>query len=126
LQKTDSNQEFYLKGIYPVEVLSEAKDGLVEVRAKTTFLHTSAYADGKRQVRVGETQKRWVRKGEVSKLRFATFGRIGAGYRRDIFDSLWWDLNPSVLIPRRFPVWRNGGRIWVVFVFHFLFTLHFY
>ncbi|MCW3998873.1 MAG: hypothetical protein NWE93_01380 [Candidatus Bathyarchaeota archaeon] len=29
--------EFYLKGIYPVEVLSGAQDGLVEVRAKTFF-----------------------------------------------------------------------------------------
>ena len=58
-------QEFYLKGFYPVEVLSEVKDGLVEVRAKTTFLHTSAYSDGKRQVRVGVTEKRWVRRGEV-------------------------------------------------------------
>jgi hypothetical protein len=70
LQKADSNQEFYLKGIYPVEVLSCAQDGLVEVRAKTTFLHTSAYSDGKCQVRVGVTQKRWVRKGEVLKVPF--------------------------------------------------------
>lgn len=62
--------EFYLKGIYPVEVLSCAQDGLVEVRAKTTFLHTSAYSDGKRQVRVGVTQKRWVKKGEVLKVPF--------------------------------------------------------
>ena len=70
MQKPDSNQEFYLKGIYPVEVLSEAKDGLVEVRAKTTFLHTSAYSDGKRQVRVGVTEKRWVRQGEVLRVPF--------------------------------------------------------
>lgn len=62
--------EFYLKGIYPVEVLSGVQDGLVEVRAKTTFLHTSAYSDGKRQVRVGVTQKRWVRRGEVLKVPF--------------------------------------------------------
>jgi hypothetical protein len=53
-----------------VEVLSCAQDGLVEVRAKTTFLHTSAYSDGKRQVRMGVTQKRWVRKGEVLKVPF--------------------------------------------------------
>ncbi len=65
MQKADSNQQFYLKGIYPVEVLSEVKDGLVEVQAKTTFLHTSAYSDGKRQVRVGVTEKRWVRQGEI-------------------------------------------------------------
>jgi hypothetical protein len=61
------NQEFYLKGIYPVEVLSCVQDGLVEIRAKTTFLHTSTYSDGKRQVRVGVTQKRWVKKGEILK-----------------------------------------------------------
>lgn len=36
------NKEFFLKGIYPIKVLSETKDGLVKVRAKTTFLHTSA------------------------------------------------------------------------------------
>ena len=47
MEKPDSNQEFYFKGIYPVEVLSGVQDGLVEVRAKTTFLHTSAYSDGK-------------------------------------------------------------------------------
>jgi hypothetical protein len=68
--KVDSQTEFYLKGIYPVEVVSEARDGLVEVRAKTTFLHTSAYSDGKRQVRVGVTKKRWVRRGEVLKVPF--------------------------------------------------------
>jgi hypothetical protein len=62
--------EFYLKDIYPAEVLSGVQDGLVEVRAKTTFLHTSAYSDGKRQVRVGVTQKRWVRRGEVLKVPF--------------------------------------------------------
>jgi hypothetical protein len=62
--------EFYLKGIYPVEVISGAQDGFVEVRAKTTFLHTSAYSEGKRQVKVGVTQKRWVRKGEVLKVPF--------------------------------------------------------
>jgi len=66
----DQRQEYYLKGIYPVEALSEVKDGLVEVRAKTTFLHTSAYSKGKRQIRVGVTQKRWVRKGEVLKVPF--------------------------------------------------------
>jgi hypothetical protein len=70
LQKTDSNQQFFLKGIYPVEVLSGVQDGLVEVRAKTNFLHTSAYSGGKRQVRVGVTKKRWVRKGEVLKVPF--------------------------------------------------------
>ncbi len=53
-----------------MEVLSGVQDGLVEVRAKTTFLHTSAYSDGKRQVRVGVTQKRWVRQGEVLKVLF--------------------------------------------------------
>ena len=42
--------EFYLKGIYPVEVLSGVQEGLVEVRAKTTFLHTSAYTDGKQSL----------------------------------------------------------------------------
>lgn len=70
--KVDSQQEFYLKGIYPVEVVSGVKDGYVEVRAKTTFLHTSAYSDGKRQVRVGHgvTQKRWVRQGEVLRVPF--------------------------------------------------------
>jgi hypothetical protein len=62
--------EFYLKGIYPVEVLSGVQDGMVEVRAKTTFLHTSAYSDGKRQVRVGVTEKRWVRRGEVLRVPF--------------------------------------------------------
>jgi hypothetical protein len=70
MQKANSSQEFYLKGIYPAEVLSVVKDGLVEVRAKTTFLHTSAYSDGKRQVRVGVTQKRWVRQGDVLKVPF--------------------------------------------------------
>jgi hypothetical protein len=49
LERADS-KEFYFKGIYPIEVFSEVKDGLVEVRAKTTFLHTSAYSDGKHQV----------------------------------------------------------------------------
>jgi hypothetical protein len=68
--QANSKQEGYLKGIYPVEILSEPKDGLVEVRAKTTFLHTSAYANGKRQVRIGVTQKRWVRKGEILKVPF--------------------------------------------------------
>ena len=53
MQKTDSNRECYLKGIYPVEVLSGGQDELVEVRAKTTFLHTSAYSDGKRQTIFG-------------------------------------------------------------------------
>jgi len=62
--------EFYLKGIYPVEVLSGVQDGLVEVRAKTTFLHTSAYSDGKCQVRVGVTEKRWVRRGEILRVPF--------------------------------------------------------
>jgi hypothetical protein len=62
--------EYYLKGIYPVEAVSEAKNGLVEIRAKTTFLHTSAYSGGKRQVRVGVTKKRWVRRGEVLKVPF--------------------------------------------------------
>ncbi len=66
----DQRQEYYLKGIYPVEVLSEVQDGLVEVRAKTTFLHTSAYSDGKRQVRMGVTQKRWIKKGEIFKVPF--------------------------------------------------------
>ena len=61
--------EFYLKGIYPVEVLSDVQDGLVEVRAKTTFLH-NAYSDRKHQVRVYITQKRWVRWGEVLKVPF--------------------------------------------------------
>jgi hypothetical protein len=41
-----------------VEVLSEAKDGFAEVRVKTAFLHTSAYYCGKRQGRVGVTEKR--------------------------------------------------------------------
>jgi hypothetical protein len=62
------SQEFYLKGIYPVEVVSEAIDGFVDVRAKNAFLHTSAYLGGKRQTRVGVTQKRWVRRGEVLKV----------------------------------------------------------
>jgi hypothetical protein len=61
-------QEFYFKGIYPIEVLSSVQDGLVEVRVKTTFLHTSAYSDGKRQVRVGVTEKCWVRQSEVLKV----------------------------------------------------------
>lgn len=61
MERADSNREFYFKGIYPVAVLSGVQDGLVEVRAKATFLHTSAYLDGKRQVWVGVTQKRWVR-----------------------------------------------------------------
>jgi hypothetical protein len=80
LEKADSNREFYLKGIYPVEVLSCVQDGLVEVRAKTTFLHTSAYSDGKRQVRVGVTEKRWVRRGEVLKVPF----RHVWSYRRQV------------------------------------------
>lgn len=63
-------QQFYLKGIYPVEVLSKTKDGYVEVRVKTTFLHTSAYLDGKRQVKVGVTKKRWVKSGEVLNVPF--------------------------------------------------------
>jgi hypothetical protein len=46
------------------------KDGYVEVRAKTVFLHTSAYLGGKRQVRIGVTEKRWVRPGEVLKVSF--------------------------------------------------------
>jgi hypothetical protein len=66
--KTDPPQEFYLKGIYPVEVVSEVKDGLVEVRAKTAFLHTSAYSGGKRQVRVGVTEKRRVKLGEILRV----------------------------------------------------------
>ncbi len=62
------DQERYLKGIYPVEVISEVKDGLVEIRAKTAFLHTSNYSKGRRQFRVGATAQRWVRKGEVLKV----------------------------------------------------------
>ena len=62
--------EFYLKGIYPVEVLSGVQDGMVEVRAKTTFLHTSAYSDGKRQVRVGVTKKRWVFSNQTTPYTF--------------------------------------------------------
>jgi len=65
-----SKQEYYFKGIYPVEVVSEVKDGLVEVRAKAVFLHTSAYSGGKRQVRVGVTERRWVRPGELLKVPF--------------------------------------------------------
>jgi hypothetical protein len=68
--EVDSQQEFYLKGIYPVEVVSELKDGYVEVRVKNPFLHTSAYSDGKRQVRVGVTEKRWVKPGEVLRVSF--------------------------------------------------------
>ncbi len=67
---SEQQQEFYLKGIYPVEVVSGVKDGFVEVRAKTAFLHTSAYSDGKRQVRVGVTEKRWVKQGEVLRVPF--------------------------------------------------------
>ena len=67
----DHDQEFYLKGIYAVEVVSEVKDGLVEVRAKTTFLHTSCYSQGRRQVKVGVTEKRMVRRGEVLKVPFS-------------------------------------------------------
>lgn len=63
-------QEYYLKGIYPIEVVSEAEDGYVEVRAKTSFLHTIAYSDGKRQVRVGVTEKSWARQGEVLRVPF--------------------------------------------------------
>ncbi len=71
MTQADSKQEFYFKGIYPVEVISEVKDGLVEVRAKTAFLHTSEYsADGKRQVRVGVTERRWVKPGEVLRVPF--------------------------------------------------------
>jgi hypothetical protein len=61
--------EFYLKGIYLVEVLSVMQDGMVEVRAKTTFLHNNAYSDGKHQVG-GVTEKRWVRRDEVLKVPF--------------------------------------------------------
>jgi hypothetical protein len=75
---------------YLVEVRSEMKDGLVEVRAKTTFLHTSAHLDGKRQVRVGVTQKCWVRKGEVLKVRLVTFGCIDAEYLLGLFDYLFF------------------------------------
>jgi hypothetical protein len=73
-------QEFYLKGIYPVEIFSEAKDGLVEVRVKAAFLHTSAYSGGKRQVRVGVTEKRWVRPGEVLRVSF----RLVWSHRRSV------------------------------------------
>lgn len=66
--KAEPQQEFFLKGIYPVEVVSEVKDGFVEVRAKTAFLHTSAYSGGKRQIRVGVTEKRRVKLGEVLKV----------------------------------------------------------
>ncbi len=65
-----SNQEFYFKGIYPVIIISDPKDGLVDVKVKTAFLHTSAYSDGKRQVKVGVTEKRWVRQGEVLRVPF--------------------------------------------------------
>ncbi len=61
-------KEFYLKGIYAVEVVSDVKDGLVEVRAKTTFLHTSCYSNGRRQVKVGANKKQMVRRGEVLKV----------------------------------------------------------
>lgn len=61
----NDGREFYLKGIYAVEVVSDVKDGLVDVRAKTTFLHTSNYSKGRRQFRVGTTPRRWVKKGEV-------------------------------------------------------------
>jgi hypothetical protein len=64
LEKTDSSRVFYLKGIYSRVVLSGVQDGLVEVRAETTFLHTSAYSDGKRQVRVSVTQKRWLERAK--------------------------------------------------------------
>ena len=68
MQKADYSREFYLKGIYPVEVLSEVKDGLVEVRAKTTFLHTSAYFVGEAPGLSGVTEKRWVRQGRGNVL----------------------------------------------------------
>lgn len=73
-------QQFYLKGIYPVEVVSEVKDGLVEVRAKSAFLHTSAYSKGRRQVRVGVTEKRWVKPGEVLTVSF----RLVWSHRRNV------------------------------------------
>jgi hypothetical protein len=66
--KVDSQQEFYLKGIYPVEIVSDAKDGLVEIRAKTTFLHVSNYMGGQNHARVGMTKKRWVKSGEILKV----------------------------------------------------------
>lgn len=66
------NKEFYLKGIYAVEVVSDVKDGLVEVRAKTTFLHTSCYSNGRRQVKVGANKKQMVRRGEVLKVPFSS------------------------------------------------------
>jgi hypothetical protein len=63
--------EYYLKGIYPVEIVSAMQDGFVDVRVRTSFLHTSEYsADGKRQVRVGVTEKRWVKPGEVLRVPF--------------------------------------------------------
>jgi hypothetical protein len=37
---------------------------------KTAFLHTSAYLGGRRQVRIGVTEKRWVKKGEVLRVSF--------------------------------------------------------
>ena len=87
-----AEQAFYLEGIYPVEVLSEVKDGLVEVRAKTTFLHTSAYSNGKRQVRIGVTEKRWVRQGEVLKVPFRHVWshrrRVASGHTRQVYSSL--------------------------------------
>ena len=87
MQKADSNQEFYFKGIYPVEVLSGVQDGLVEVRAKTTFLHTSAYSEGKRQVRVGVTEKRWVRRGGGFEGTLSSCLVASTSYtQRDIFD----------------------------------------
>ena len=69
-QANSEVQEFYFKGIYPVEVVSEVEDGLVEIRVKTAFLHTSAYSGGKRQVRIGVTKKRWVKPGEVLRVSF--------------------------------------------------------
>ncbi len=60
--------EFYLKGIYPVEIISEVKDGFVEVRTKTAFLHTSNYSNGKLDFRVGKPEKRQVRAGEVLRV----------------------------------------------------------
>jgi hypothetical protein len=57
-----SQQEYYYKGIYPVEIVQDASGSAghqeLEVRAKCRFLHTSNYSK----------EKYWVNAGEILKV----------------------------------------------------------
>jgi hypothetical protein len=51
-------QEYYFKGIYPVEIVSSVTaDGMIEIQVKKRFLHTSNYSTEKHWVKPGETLK---------------------------------------------------------------------